>query len=650
MPLIRYTPNEDYNLSANFDAIGGVKIIQSPIFIGNSQNIVPGYFRDNTLYVYNGDTGAPAQYIEGGYIRTTESGLFIDASDLTDSITIIGGTFGDILRGGSGDDTLNGGDGNDILEGGAGADTFDGGDGIDTISYEHSIDAVAIVLRGKELGYGSGNDSYGDRYVNIENGRGGFGDDAIYSYLDGDLNVLEGGGGADYFVTDIIDVITYKHSLEGVYVDLFNGLGDGGDALGDVYYNAQNAEGSSYSDTLIGTQGANILRGGGGADTLIGGLGADVMIGGVGSDRYFVDNVGDVVVELADEGTDTVESTIDYVLGENVERLVLAGAAITGTGNELGNAIFGTEGNNFLYGSLGRDTLQGNGGDDYLDGGADIDTMKGGLGADTYVVDNKNDKVVELADEGIDTVQASVSHTLRENVENLSLTGTENLTGNGNALSNVIVGNSGNNTLSGGAGTNTLMGGDGNDTYVVTSSTDVIIEKAGEGSDTIRSTVSYTMGEDVEKMVLGGTADLDATGSSTGNTIYGNAGDNEIAGAGGRDVLYGRDGADSFVFNAITDSTVSSSGRDVIKDFSIAQGDKIDLSGIDLGEGSTFTFIGTNGFSKTAGEVNIKFSGANTIVQADTDGNGKADFSVFLVGHQDLTADQFVLDHGTLIV
>ncbi|WP_256669141.1 M10 family metallopeptidase, partial [Pseudomonas sp. C2B4] len=215
----------------------------------------------------------------------------------------------------------------------------------------------------------------------------------------------------------------------------------------------ENAIGSAFDDTLIG----NDLN-----NTLNGGLGADTMIGGDGVDTYYVDNVGDVVIETDSSLTayDRVFSSIDYTLAANVENLLLTGSAnLNGTGNAVNNRIVGTNGNNILDGGLGADNLEG------------------GLGNDTYIVDNLGDTVTEtsaLASE-IDTVRASVNWTLSANVENLILTGTA-LNGTGNNLDNTLTGNDQNNTLDGGLGADTMIGGAGIDTYYVDNVGDVVIE------------------------------------------------------------------------------------------------------------------------------------------------------------------------------
>ncbi len=241
--------------------------------------------------------------------------------------------------------------------------------------------------------------------------------------------------------------------------------------------NADTLTGKEGNDTLNGLAGNDTLIGGAGNDKLDGGTGADKMTGGTGNDTYIVDNTGDVITENTNEGIDTVLSSITYTLGSNVENLTLTGAtAINGTGNALDNILIGNTATNTLTGGAGNDTL---------DGGAGADKLIGGTGNDTYVVDNTGDIITENANEGTDTVQSSITYTLGNNLENLTLTGNATINGTGNTLNNTIIGNYAANTLTGGAGDDTLDGGLGNDTLIGGAGNDTYIYRANQGIDSI---------------------------------------------------------------------------------------------------------------------------------------------------------------------
>jgi serralysin len=165
------------------------------------------------------------------------------------------------------------------------------------------------------------------------------------------------------------------------YVDFT--LADGQTALSLVGDHAFNGTGNAANNRIIGNDLDNVLMGLDGNDTLIGGKGADTLIGGQGNDLYVVDSVKDVIVEKAGEGTDSVQSSVTWTLGANVEHLSLTGdAAINGTGNDLANRIIGNDAANVLKGLGGNDTLIGNGGNDVIDGGAGNDIITGGAGND----------------------------------------------------------------------------------------------------------------------------------------------------------------------------------------------------------------------------------------------------------------------------
>ncbi|WP_298951922.1 SdrD B-like domain-containing protein [uncultured Methylobacterium sp.] len=288
---------------------------------------------------------------------------------------------------------------------------------------------------------------------------------------------------------------------------------------------------------LTGTQGPDVLRGGAGNDTLDGGAGNDTLIGGAGNDVYRVQNAGDLVVEAAGEGIDTVRTTLNTLTiaaFDNVENLTYDGSlAFTGTGNDIANLITGGIGS------------------DRLDGGIGADTLVGGLGNDAYVVDTLGDVVREQAGQGFDTVLTLLtSYTLGDNVEALTYTGSRSFTGTGNDLANLITGGDRADRLNGKAGADTMVGGRGNDTYVVDNASDVVVERAGEGIDRVLTGVSYTLGDNVENLGMGTSASLSGTGNGLANLLVGNKGHNVLDGRGGADTLTGGLGRDTFVLRA----------------------------------------------------------------------------------------------------
>ena len=502
--------------------------------------------------------------------------------------SLLGGAGGDSLVGGDGDDTFDAGAGNDTVVGGAGtADTLTfafvraeytvivqngvytithnspeaGSDGVDTFSGIEFVSfsdrpsiPIGQLIAGNPpptgtpgapiTGTARGETIQGTQNADTILGRGG--PDVLLG-LAGD-DTLDGGAGADSLVggtgNDLLFGRNGNDTLSGGQNNdrLEGGAGDDlldGGAGADTLLGGDDNDrliGDAGADSLSGGQGRDTIDGGDGNDTLDGGLGADSMIGGAGDDFYFVNSDGDVVVETAGAGNDTVRAAGSYVLGANLENLEFTpGSAgdFNGTGNGLANLITGTDGNNLLLGRGGRDTLFGNAGHDILDGGAGADTMTGGTGDDLYIVDNLGDRVAEAVgtDQGLDTVQVSltqpgVTFLLSGGLENLVLVGSVDLNGTGSDLDNGITGNDGANVLSGMEGNDTLDGGIGNDTldggiggdamagglgddsYVVDSLGDTVSESAGQGVDTITTSIDLTLSAEVEKLVLAGGAVL----------------------------------------------------------------------------------------------------------------------------------------------
>ena len=315
----------------------------------------------------------------------------------------------------------------------------------------------------------------------------------------------------------------------------------------------ENAILGSGNDWITGNYANNILKGGAGNDfifglegndTLDGGSGVDTMDGGLGDDVFFVHNIGDVAIEVADSGTDRVESSITYALGANLENLILIGFSdINATGNIQNNAITGNTFNNIL------------------DGGAGVDTLSGGMGDDTYVVDNVGDVILELQGQGFDRVQSSVTYSLGSvDIEDLTLTGNAPINGTGSRLHNVIIGNTANNILDGRDGLDTLVGGLGDDTYIVNNPGDVVWELQDSGTDLIISDVTYALPDNVENIILTYAAgNSKAIGTITANRITGNSGFNILDGSLGADTMEGGLGDDIYIVDNVADIIIEAS-------------------------------------------------------------------------------------------
>ena len=272
-------------------------------------------------------------------------------------------------------------------------------------------------------------------------------------------------------------------------------------------------------------------------------------------------------------------------------------------GGAGGDTLLGSETANQLDGGLGTDTLRGNGGDDALIGGAGRDTLDGGAGNDT-------------------------------------LTGGED--------DDVLVGGAGNDMLDGGAGSDTVSYAAGSAAVRVSLAISGAQATGGGGNDTLTG---------IENLIGGTGADL-LVGEGGANVLDGGGGADQLAGGGGadvliggagRDMLLGGDGGDLFRFATIKDLPgIATTTADAILDFSTAQGDLIDLSGIDAikqtsAVNDAFAWIGSGAFTKHAGELRYVVSAGVGLVSGDLDGNGTADFAIRIDGGAALAATDFLL-------
>jgi Ca2+-binding RTX toxin-like protein len=458
--------------------------------------------------------------------------------------------------------------------------------------------------------------------------------------------------------------------------------------------------GDTQGNVLNGFTGNNTLAGAAGNDTLIGGAG-DTLIGGTGDDSFLLPagiggGVRPTITEVAGGGNDTLLSglaELDLDGFANVENLQLVG--------NTGLIGRGTAGNNRLTGSMGNDTLFGEAGNDTIDGSSGRDTLIGGAGDDTYILedDGSLDAVVEGAGvgEGRDTVRSwlSVNLALYPNVENVLLVDQPGATPGsltpsdsnamGSSLDNLLTGSNGNNRLDGLAGADTLRGGSGNDTLIGGAGNDSLI--GGAGNDSYLFDADLVLGTDTLDEAGGGSDSLDFAATTTraislnlgvattqvattqvvnanlsltlgsattfenviggglADTLTGNSLANSLSGGGGNDTLTGGGGGDRFRFATAPNAT---SNRDAITDFSIAQGDRIEL------ENAVFTALATGplaasaffiGTSATTADHCILYNSATGQLAYDADGNGAGAAVAFatLTPGLALTSSQFTV-------
>ena len=498
--------------------------------------------------------------------------------------TLSGDGGNDWLIGGAGNDTLNGGDGNDTLDGGAGNDSLYGGAGDDTyiFGFGYGQDFITLWAGGRDqlllkdgvhasdvtLSYQA---VTGNLLVTLSDSSqvaiSHVSSNFTISLADGtnipilpNGNVIVGTANADTLTAT--DASSYLQGLDGN--DTLIG-GAGNDTL----------DGGAGNDSLVGGAGDDTLYGGAGNDSLVGGSGNNVLDGGPGidtmeggygkSNTYYVDNVADVVVAAPDiltytngvltstvkGGTDTIISTVDYSLSKlpYVENLTLIGSQIVVEGNALSNVLTGNDANNIFYDSgIGSTSA------------ANCDTMIGGKGDDTYYVNNSLDLINENLGEGHDVVYSTVNFSLAiqaSQVEDLYLIGNSAIYAQGDDLNNLLVGNDQNNRLDGGLGADTMKGGRGDDMYYVDNPGDLVVEKPGEGNDTVVSWIStYTLPDNVENLILtegavtgiGNALDNVITGDALDNYLFGGDGNDTLDGGAGNDTLQGGAGDDTYLF------------------------------------------------------------------------------------------------------
>ena len=593
--------------------------------------------------------------------------MLLDGGDGNDTIfgsefaenRLFGGTGADTLYAAGFTNELDGGEGADYLAvAGSGNSTLIGGEGIDTLDaslatgyvffWVDDTDDVVIVGSGVDTWNGSPTKylhTTADYYVIPEGifdvrfeGSGYtqtvLGTDGTnhFRYMDA-MDTAVGGGGNDYY---------YLNSGAATVVEEADGGYDRVSLSPDISYTIPlHVEEATIfgTATLYGNEQDNVLAGQNGT-----------FYGGAGNDTYRVWDTG-TIVENADEGIDTVIVNYAYTLGANLENLSYRtgwhanGLALNGNG--LDNVITGSNGNETINGMAGSDTIYGdvegaamhsyydaddiiNGGDgddflfgvygnDTINGDFGQDEISGGDGNDTVDGGGQNDRI--FGDAGDDTLFGSNGwDRLDGGADNDWLDG-----GNG---SDNLFGGDGDDEIHGGNGHDKAYGHQGSDTLYGEDGNDQL--KAGQGDDTLD----------------GGIGNDQLFGGAGNDILIGGDGNDWLRGEWGQDTLTGGAGADVFFYGKNEGGTWAGNA-DTITDFSQAEGDRIDLSSLDAIAGNAgndaFTFIADAAFSGTAGELRYSTDGSRTLVEADMDGDGVADFALVLDGDIALTGADFIL-------
>ncbi|RRJ84508.1 hypothetical protein [Aestuariirhabdus litorea] len=558
-------------------------------------DLLEGGVGDDTYEIW----GAQEQVVEqadGGYDRVLSLGSYTLAGHLeslelvgsgianghgnAEDNRIIGNRDRNLLEGMAGSDWLDGGSGDDHLVGGSGDDWLLGGEDPDRVDTDEGWDSDPHSWLGPMAWSNSDRleGGEGDDYLDGGSGDdllfGGAGDDRLLGGADGGTLLVSGDPGAawnpewDNWGNEAPDWQPYREreALLSNNDQLWGGLGD--DWL----------EGGSGNDFLDGGEGRDILLGGEGDDHLDGGLGIDRLAGGAGDDLYIVDGYRQERIEWVLLETPVERDlTLDCRFPHDYEE--------SPAGKEKGNEGLGNGwdapppghevnlNDGVPYGpgnpgaraaapghvvkvNDGSDPFSSAGNSPASESAVSADLMSEDLslnvesreGADVLVpalvVEWITDQVEEAYGAGYDQVLASVSFTLPDQVEALTLTGTLSIDATGNSLSNRLQGNSGDNRLDGAQGADWMAGGQGSDRYRVDHSGDQVIEWAAEGEDWVDAGIDYQLTSEVENLQLLGSEKLTGIGNELDNWLAGNDGDNRLLGGEGNDRLQGGRGDD----------------------------------------------------------------------------------------------------------
>ncbi|KQW31884.1 hypothetical protein ASE36_06635 [Rhizobium sp. Root274] len=498
----------------------------------------------------------------------------VTANALANVITTNGGN--DTINALGGNDTIAAGTGNDRIDGGEGTDTVVFGDSWANITWTYNVALATFTFMGTLIG--ADTITAVERFIdsmNVERTLASLLDPsllpAVASVAAGASTVTEGTGSttAVTFTITLSKAATATESLTWTAAGTGTNAANASDFSGALTGTVSFAAGETTKTVTVYLNGDTTFES---AETFALALSAASSGLKLGT--------ASATVTIAN---DDAQAT-PYILNGTSRSEVL-------TGTDFIDQISGGGGNDTLRGNAGNDILFGAAGNDILDGGAGADQMTGGAGNDIYYVDVLGDVITEARNAGTDTVRTTLSvYTLSSWLENIEYLGAGDFTGAGNELANRITGGAGNDTLSGGIGNDTLIGGlgndsldggagndtmtggagndrmtggAGNDTYVVDSSHDSVSEIAGQGIDTVMTSLtSYRLGNYIENLTYTGTSAFKGYGNSLDNVMIGGSGANTLDGGAGNDTLYGQGGNDTLLGNTGNDTLYGGEGND----------------------------------------------------------------------------------------
>jgi Ca2+-binding RTX toxin-like protein len=439
------------------------------------------------------------------------------------------------------------------------------------------------------------------------------------------VDTLTGGAGNDtFYVNNALDVVVDTSSTSTNLVSSTASFTLPTNVNELILTGAAALKGSANlgNDTLVANTGA---------DTLVSGTsGADSLVGGSGSEIFIVNSTSDIVHDTSTTANNILETTVNFTLPTDVNTLVITGAgAIAGTGNSH------------------TDSMVAGAGTDTLTAGSGVATMTGGAGNDTFVLTNTLDVVSDTYTTTSNVISSTVGYTLPTNINTLIFTGSGALQGKANAGNDSLTANTGSDTLVAGAGqdtlvagttgTDSLVGGTGNDIFVVNNTADKVTDASTTNSNTIESSVTYTLPTNVNTLILTGAGAIAGTGNAVADSIIASTGTDTLAAGSGVATLVGGSGNDTFVVNSASDviQDTSSTSSNVVSS-SVTYTLPTDVNRLIL--------TGTSALAGTANSGNDTLT-ANTGADTLTSGLTGTDSLVAGTG-----ADLFVVNNAADIV